>query len=63
LIDPIVEIREARVQGARFNEEAPMLELRGTILDWKPSRGPGNTHLYLLDGAITLRAEKLTVKC
>ena len=42
---------------------AEMLKLGGTILDWKPSTGPGNTHIYLMDGVITLRAEKLSVKC
>ena len=35
----------------------------GRILDWAPSAGPGNTHIYLMDGVITLRAEKLAVKC
>jgi hypothetical protein len=33
----------------------------GTILDWAPSWKPGNTHIYLLDGVISIRAEKLTV--
>ncbi len=45
---------------------AGMLELAGpkagNILDWAPSEGPGNTHIYLMDGVITLRAEKLTVR-
>jgi hypothetical protein len=41
---------------------AAMLKLGGTILDWKPSAGPGNTHLYLMDGVITLHAQKLSVK-
>jgi hypothetical protein len=41
---------------------AAMLKLGGTILDWKPSAGPGNTHLYLMDGVITLYAQKLSVK-
>jgi len=87
----LIDLQEARIQGARFDEEAgvvtidvflpskeraslvfegvrpsphiaPMLKLRGTILDWKPSAGPGNTHLYLLDGVITLYAQKLSVK-
>jgi hypothetical protein len=87
----LIDLEEARIQGARFDEEAgvvtidvllhskerasivfegvrpsphiaPMLKLRGTILDWKPSAGPGNTHLYLLDGVITLYAQKLSVK-
>ena len=39
-----------------------MLQLGGTILDWKPSPGPGNTHIYLMDGVITVRADKLSVK-
>lgn len=42
---------------------AEMLKLGGTILDWKPSTGPGNTHIYLMDGVMTIRAEKLSVKC
>jgi hypothetical protein len=87
----LIELQEARIRGARFDEEtgvvtidvelatkeraslvfegvrpsphlAPMLKLRGAILDWKPSTGPGNTHLYLLDGVITLYAQKLSVK-
>jgi hypothetical protein len=41
---------------------AAMLKLGGTILDWKPSAGPGNTHLYLMDGVITIRAQRLSVK-
>jgi hypothetical protein len=41
---------------------AEMLKLGGLVLDWKPSAGPGNTHIYLLDGVITLRADKLSVK-
>jgi hypothetical protein len=41
---------------------AAMLKLGGTILDWKPSPGPGNSHIYLLDGVITIWAEKLTVR-
>jgi hypothetical protein len=41
---------------------AAMLKLGGTILDWKPSAGPGNTHIYLMDGVITLYAQKLSVK-
>jgi hypothetical protein len=41
---------------------AQMLKLGGTILHCKPSAGPGNTHIYLMDGVITIRAEKLTVK-
>jgi hypothetical protein len=41
---------------------AEMLKLGGTILDWKPSAGPGNSHLYLMDGVITVWAEKLSVK-
>jgi hypothetical protein len=40
----------------------PMLKLGGTILDWKPSSGPGNTHIYLMDGVITLHAQRLSVK-
>ena len=87
----MIDLQEARIQGARFDEAAgvvtidvmlytkkrasivfegvrpsphiaPMLKLGGTILDWKPSAGPGNTHLYLLDGVITLYAQKLSVK-
>ena len=41
---------------------AAMLKLGGTVLDWKPSEGCGNTHIYLLDGVITLRADRLTVR-
>jgi hypothetical protein len=41
---------------------AEMLKLGGTVLGWKPSEGPGHTHIYLLDGVITLRADKLAVK-
>lgn len=41
---------------------APMLKLGGTILGWKPSVGPGNTHLYLMDGVITLRADRVVLK-
>ena len=41
---------------------APMLELGGTILGWNPSAGPGNTHLYLRDGVITLRADRVVLK-
>ena len=41
---------------------APMLKLDGSILDWKPAAGPGNTHIYLMDGVITIRAERLSVK-
>jgi len=41
---------------------APMLELGGTILGWQPSAGPGNTHLYLMDGVITLRADRVVLK-
>lgn len=87
----MIDLQEARIQGARFDEDAgvvtievvlstkkraslvfqgvrpsphitPMLKLRGTILDWTPAAGPGNTHLYLLDGVITLYAQKLSVK-
>lgn len=50
-------------QGVRPSPHiAPMLKLGGTVLDWKPSAGPGNTHLYLMDGVITLHAQKLSVK-
>jgi hypothetical protein len=50
-------------EGVRASPHlAEMLKLGGTILDWKPSAGPGNTHIYLMDGVITLRAEKLSVK-
>jgi hypothetical protein len=41
---------------------APMLKLGGSILDWKPAAGPGNTHIYLMNGVITIRAERLSVK-
>lgn len=45
---------------------AAMLKLAGpqagNILDWAPSAGPGNTHIYLLDGVITIRAEKLVLR-
>jgi hypothetical protein len=87
----LIELRDAQMRSARFDEEAGvitievtlasgkraslifegvrpsphiagMLKLGGAILDWKPSAGPGNTHLYLMDGVITLRAEKLSVK-
>jgi hypothetical protein len=34
----------------------------GNILDWAPSEGPGNTHIYLMDGVITIRAEKLSIR-
>jgi hypothetical protein len=40
----------------------PMLKLGGTILGWKPSAGPGNTHIYLMDGVITLRADRVVLK-
>jgi len=51
-------------EGVRASPHlAKMLKLGGSILDWKPSAGPGNTHIYLMDGVITLRAEKLAVKC
>jgi hypothetical protein len=87
----MVEMRDAKIRSARFDEEAgvvtievtlsggkpasivfegvrpaphiaEMLKLDGAILDWKPSAGPGNTHIYLLDGVITLRADRLSVK-
>ena len=41
---------------------AAMLKLGGTILDWKPSAGPGNTHIYLMDGVITLHAQRLSLQ-
>jgi hypothetical protein len=41
---------------------AAMLKLGGTILDWKPSAGPGNTHIYLMDGVITLHAQRLSLR-
>ena len=50
-------------EGVRASPHiAEMLKLGGAILDWKPSTGPGNSHIYLMDGVITLRAEKLSVK-
>ena len=50
-------------EGVRASPHiAPMLELGGTILGWKPSTGPGNTHLYLMDGVITLRADRVVLK-
>jgi hypothetical protein len=50
-------------EGVRASPHlARMLQLGGTILDWKPSAGPGNTHIYLMDGVITVRADKLSVK-
>ncbi len=50
-------------EGVRASPHiAAMLKLGGTILDWKPSTGPGNTHIYLMDGVITLYAQKLSVK-
>lgn len=50
-------------EGVRASPHiAEMLKLGGTVLDWKPSEGPGNTHIYLLDGVITLRADRLTVR-
>jgi hypothetical protein len=87
----LIDLQDARVRGARFDEAtgivtievilaggkpaslvfegvrasphfAEMLKLGGVVLDWKPSAGPGNTHIYLLDGVITLRADKLSVK-
>ena len=41
---------------------APMLALRGSILDWKPASGPGNTHIYLMDGVITLWSQAVSVR-
>ena len=41
---------------------APMLAMRGSILDWKPATGPGNSHLYLMDGVITLWARGVSVR-
>ena len=50
-------------EGVRASPHiAEMLRLGGTVLDWKPSEGPGNTHIYLLDGVISLRAERLSVR-
>jgi hypothetical protein len=50
-------------EGVRASPHiSEMLKLGGTVLDWKPSEGPGNTHIYLLDGVITLRADRLTVR-
>ena len=50
-------------EGVRASPHiAEMLRLGGTVLDWKPCEGPGNTHIYLLDGVITLRADRLTVR-
>jgi hypothetical protein len=65
-IEVLLESRE-RVslvfEGVRPSPHiAAMLKLGGTILDWKPSAGPGNTHVYLMDGVITLYAQKLSVK-
>ena len=50
-------------EGVRASPHvAPMLTLRGSILDWKPATGPGNTHIYLMDGVITLWAGRVCVK-
>jgi hypothetical protein len=87
----LIDLQDATLRGAQFDEEAgrvslevrlatknavclvfegvrpsphiaPMLALRGSILDWKPATGPGNTHIYLMDGVITLWAQRLSVK-
>lgn len=87
----MIDLQEATLRAARFDEHtgqvtleirlatkkpvslvfegvrpsphiAPMLTLRGSILDWKPATGPGNTHIYLMDGVITLWAQRLSVK-
>ena len=50
-------------EGVRASPHlAPMLALRGSIMDWKPAAGPGNTHLYLMDGVITLWSTRVYVK-
>ena len=87
----MIDLQDAKIRSARFDEAAgvvtidvtlpdakplsvvfegvrpsphiaPMLKLGGTILGWDPSTGPGNTHLYLLDGVITLRADRVVLK-
>jgi hypothetical protein len=65
-IEVVLESKERvslMFEGVRASPHiTAMLELGGTILDWKPSAGPGNTHIYLMDGVITLYAQKLSVK-
>jgi hypothetical protein len=34
----------------------------GNILDWTPSFSSGNTFIYLLDGVISIWAQRLSVK-
>jgi hypothetical protein len=34
----------------------------GNVLDWKPAFQDGNTFIYLLDGVISLWAQRLTIK-
>lgn len=52
-----------RFEGVRASPHlGPMLKLGGTILDWKPAAGPGNTHPYLMDGVITLYAQRFSIR-